>query len=193
MDNATTLNIQQMSDISKETAKDAIEVSKSFFADPIGGIYDAYIKVGDRKAKSVGIFFMIISFALLINLRYMSSPDSLISSFVTGSYAFIGLQLVVFMTLIITRLFLSGKGSLSSDIYISGIAIFPFLVMLLVGFIIGAQSYWGNYAYLSIGIVYTTLILFSGLTKIMAFSESKASIIIAVILFLMLNTMNLFN
>lgn len=184
------ISAQQVSDASKEATKDAIEVSKSFMSDPIGGLSNAYIKLGDVKSRGVGILFMVLTliiFTLGFSMAYPHPATTILKSL----FVILIMQLIVFISLFISRSMSNVKGSIDSDIYISGLSLFPFSILVLISGIIGVLSMPGIFAYFCFGLTYTILILFSGLTKIYTFSESKSSIIIAVILFLVLNSINI--
>jgi hypothetical protein len=176
------ISAQQVS----ETSKDAIEVSKSFISDPVGGLASIYLKLGEAKSLSVGILFMVITIILFVIGVLMVN-----STFLFGILSILFMLAIVFVSLSLSRGMFNGKGTINSDILITGLSLLPFSVLIFVSSLVGVSSHWGLFAYLNFGLTYSILILFSGFTKIYQFSESKSSILIAVILFLVLNAVNI--
>ncbi|KAF0148030.1 MAG: hypothetical protein FD143_2973 [Ignavibacteria bacterium] len=176
------ISAQQVS----ETSKDAIEVSKSFMSDPVGGLASVYLKLGEAKSLSVGILFMVITIILFVIGFILAN-----STFLGGILSILFMLAIVFVSLSVSRGMFNGKGTINSDILITGLSLLPFSVLIFVSSLVGVSYGWGFFAYLSFGLTYTILILFSGFTKIYQFSESKSSIFIAIILFLVLNAVNI--
>jgi len=176
------ISAQQVS----EASKDALEVSKSFMSDPVGGLANVYLKLGEAKSLSVGILFMVITVILfVIGFILANSP------FLSGVLSILFMLAIVFVSLAVSRGMFNGKGTINSDILITGLSLLPFSILIFVSSLVDVSYVWGFFAYLSFGLTYTILILFSGFTKIYQFSESKSSIFIAVILFLVLNAVNI--
>jgi len=176
------ISAQQVS----EASRDAIEVSKSFISDPIGGLANAYSKLGESKSLSVGILFIILTIILFFLGFILKNSNFL------GSVLPILLMLaIVFASLSASRVMFNGKGTISSDIFITGLSLLPFSFLILISSLVEVSFGWSFFAYISFGLTYTILILFSGFTKIYQFSESKSSIFIAIILFLVLNAINI--
>lgn len=184
----------QITEVSKEAAKDAVEVSKSFFSDPIGGLSNTFTKLGDIKSRSVGILFIVFTIIIFVIgfSQTISNYNYYSNTFIKSILIIIVLEAIVFFSLMLSRAALNGQGSINSDFYITGLSLAPFGLLIFISSILGIQSIWSFFAYLCFGITYTVLILFSGLTKIYKFSDSKSSIIIAIILFLLMNIINFF-
>jgi len=179
-------NVKISSQQVSETSKDAIEVSKSFMSDPVGGLASVYLKLGEAKSLSVGILFTVITVILFVISFILAN-----STFLVGFLSIIFMLVIVFVSLSVSRGMLNGKGTINSDILITGLSLLPFSILIFISSLLGVSYGWGFFAYLSFGLTYSVLILFSGFTKIYQFSESKSSIFIAIILFLILNAANI--
>jgi len=155
-------------------------------SDPVGGLASVYLRLGEAKSLSVGILFMVITIILFV-LGFILANET----FLVGVLSILFMLAIVFISLSVSRGMFNGKGTINSDILIAGLSLLPFSVLILVSSLLGVSYGWGFFGYLSFGLTYTILILFSGFTKIYQFSESKSSILIAIILFLVLNAVNI--
>lgn len=180
-----TLNVKISAQQVSEASKDAIEVSKSFMSDPVGGISNVYLKLGETKSLSVGILFLIITIVVFVIGSSLNN-----SPFFMGLFSVLFMLCILFISLFVSRGFLNGKGTIHSDIFITGLSLLPLSILILVSSLMNVSFGWGFFAYLSFGLTFTTLIMFSCLTKIYQYSESKSSILIAIILFLAINSLN---
>lgn len=179
---AVNFSSQQFS----ETSKEEIKVLKIIIKDPINGIANEYLKLGEEKSLKNRLFLSIITIILFTLGGVLADK-----SFFNGLFSSLIIFMIVFLSLVISREYFNGKGTINSDIIFASISLFPFSLLFFISGIVNVYNKWSLFAYLTVGLTFTILILYGSLTKIYNFSESKSAMLIAFILFCILNAIGL--
>lgn len=180
------------SDKAKEQVKvavsDAWDTFQSLSLDPVGRLLNAYESLGTVRSLGVGVAFGIV-FAICFAISITQIPYF---GLITNNYGLTG-----FIKLIIIGIvpFLSltiachiggklghGKASLPSDAFISGIALLPFGLAMLVSSLLGIGNMEISVTLFIIASCLIILILFAGLTRISLATEKVASFAVPLML-----------
>jgi len=154
----------------------------SFF-NPAGGLLPAYSRLENRQLNQVGIIYGLLSCLCFVCSYFMTgiSLDSpVLLLFLLG--------LIPFLSFILTgsvlRSFWHGRGNISTDTFIAGVAIAPLaLSAVLIGFV-PINSLSLVVPLLFFGCSYSALSLQAGYIQLLNITEAKASFLVTLMLVL---------
>lgn len=168
-----------------QVMKDSWRALQLIFRDPIGGIARAYRDLGDRRALLAGVIF-----AIAMDLCELFAILKILPSYVSVSFGDVlqillyGLSLPVFLFVSLTVLSKTTVKTVSwqAAAFVSGITVLPLAGMSLVVALIGIASdevlaVFGMFAF-----TFTIMLLFSGCTKILQFSDRSSFVLVPVVL-----------
>lgn len=155
-------------------------VGLSFF-NPSGGLLPAFSRLEDKQIKSVGVIYGLFSCLCFICSYFMIGLPATLPV-----WQIFLLCLIPFLSFILTGFIVRGlwhgRGSVSIDIFIAGVAIAPLgLAAVLVGFV-PIPSLTLIIPLLFAGCVYSALALQAGYIQLLNMTESKATSIVALML-----------
>ncbi len=157
-------------------------LSLSLF-NPGGGLLPAFSRLNNRQSREVGITYGLLSTLCFVCTYFMTGLPLVIGVFQLFLIATI--PFISFLTTgNIMRFLVHNRGHFSTDVFIAGVAIVPIaLVSLLIGFFpIAAFSFTVPLGLL--GFSYSALSLHAGYTQLLNVTESKAALIVALMLVL---------
>ena len=156
-------------------------LSLSFF-NPGGGLLTAYSRLSDGELKQVGIFYGGFSSLCFVCSYFMTGLPLKINTwglFLVGSLPFFSLIITGF----ILRCFFHHRGNFAIEIFVAGTTIAPLAFFsILAGFIpLSVPSL--IIPLILVGFTYSILVLQTSYTQILNITESKSSLMIALMLF----------
>ena len=150
---------------------------------PGGGLLPAFSRLSHHQSKQVGIVYGLLSSLCFVCTYFMTGLPLTVEVWQLFLIAMI--PFVSFLaTGNIMRFVIHNRGRFSTDVFIAGVAIIPIgLVSLLIGFIpIPAFSF--SIPLFFLGFSYSALSLHASYTQILNITESKAAMVVALMLVL---------
>lgn len=179
----------QAAQVAKEASRDAVAAFKILLSNPVGGLRDAFDRLGKFRAMQVGVVFALVFYICEVVGGYMrfSQLYALLPSARQGQVSTVGhvfwllfvaivpILFVVAASALSRRLF-RGSGSIDSDIFIAGAALLPFGVYCLAVGIIGPANPILHLVFQVLGTSFTVLMLYSGCTNVLKIPEAAATL-----------------
>lgn len=177
---------QAIAEKMKEAARDATTSLQSLALDPIGKLKASHDALPSNRILAAGIvlgvlFSVLLGISISIwnkNLGNFLDNISYFKVLFAAFVPFIGCTL----SLSIIRMISKGKGEFSSDCYISGTALLPFGIAMLVSSLLGQGNLEITLILMVTAFCYTILILFTGLVEIFQLPKGISSLLISFIL-----------
>ena len=157
-------------------------LSLSLF-NPGGGLLPAFSRLDNRQSRQVGTIYGLISSLCFVATYFMTGLP-----LVVGVFQLFLIATIPFISFLTTgnimRFVLHSRGRFSTDVFIAGVAVIPIsLVSVLIGFFpISAFSF--TIPLWLLGFSYSALSLHAGYTQLLNITESKAALIVALMLVL---------
>lgn len=156
---------------------------RAFAFNPIEGLFPAFITLGNRQAIAVGIGFSLI-FNLCFTVGISSSWQKIypFSNLPILTLIIMGLLPVFSLTGVsgLMRIIFQANGSFAGDLFITGAALLPLGLWVLLG---GLMQNWIAIGILGIfAINYTILTLYSGCHEISLMSTAKSALTVPIML-----------
>ena len=170
----------------KQASKNALDSFKIFISNPVGDLHNAFESLGPEKALEVGITFG-VAFAICLTLVSSLLISSIGNIFGIGLDLGIGGHIKIFIAALVPFISLSASGLIArsithingnygQDCFIGGAALIPLGFLAIASSILGVNNLDIIILLAIFASCFTTLMLFSGLTKIYKMSEKQATI-----------------
>jgi spore maturation protein SpmA len=169
----------------------ALGALKTLAADPVGRLPAVYESLGEAKAKQVGLAFGLLSFACFLLGGYWLFP------FKDGLFEFLGAKgvfkclffavvpfLCTTVGLLAGRKVAGSRGGLGGDCLVSGAALLPASLAMLVDGLLGYENYASMLAISVFAACAGILMLQAGATRIAGMSERAATVVIPLVVML---------
>lgn len=187
----------QATQLAREASQDALAAFQTMLRNPVGGLAEAYDQLGPTRALGVGIVFAVaFAASFFVSLVILNPPivKGMVAVTSTGGFfAFVKIFLLSLLSPIgiiagcaATRKMFNGEESYQSDVFIGGAALLPQAVIILLAGLLGTGDLNAQlvYALLIFAMSTTTLMLYSGSTRLHRIPEAAATIAVPIILLL---------
>lgn len=167
----------------KTAAEDAYKALAIIATNPVGGLSDAFERLGNSRALGVGLVFALI-FALCQVVCYhrlttgTAAVNLDVRVLLSSLVPFLSLSGVCFAL----RLAMGGRGSIAQDCFLAGAALMPAGLSVLLASLLGLANFEVIVIVAFSAFCLTILMLYGGLTKIFGFSERLSSIAVPLML-----------
>lgn len=166
--------------------KDSLGAFRIFALNPVGGLSQAFERVGESRAVGVGITFGVVCALLLLLGTYLILPPWVRPRGFGGFLRILLGAFVPFLALtgatFIARMSLRGKRNFPGDLFVAGTASLPLGLAVVLGGVLGAANFEVIAVLVLFAVCLTVLILFAGLTRIAELPEKLAVWIVPLVL-----------
>jgi hypothetical protein len=176
----------EIKDTIKESAHYALSSLKQMAANPVGNLQNTFESLEKQKAIGVGIVFAVV-FNLLFSLGLYFAFRKLVGDFMSyvpaGTYfklilaGFVPFVGIAASSALLRQIFHS-RGGLESDVFISGVALLPSGICILLSGLVGVMNVEVIAILSAFALSYTILVLFTGFTRILKISDANAAIVV---------------
>jgi Yip1 domain len=178
----------------KEATTNAVKAIKTVLTDPMGGQKKALEQLGETKALSAGIFFMVIFSLAAFLVGFSSLKATLLMADTEASVGFVNTAKLLLAALIpavalwagflaIQKIF-KGQGTFNGNIFLTGICLLPMTIAFLACWILGSKNLELVALFGFFGFSITVLLINSAILSVLKLSTRKAVLLTPTLLVL---------